>query len=125
MPAQEQPRLVAGSAFTHLNIGADVFMLRPSDYRTFIERGGTPYNRVDVSMHGWLADQWLQNPTGPYFVNIPPAMRGAPSIRWRAAEQLNPNAAPTLRTQLEAGNNPAELTGTYIPAQPTYADIAY
>jgi hypothetical protein len=123
MPANDQPRgNFAGGDFTHLNIGADVFMLRPSDYRTFIERGGAPYNRIDVSTHGWQADQWVQT---VYTANIPMAMRGAPSIRWRAAEQLNPNAIPTLRTQLEPGGNPAELTGSYIPVQPNYADIAY
>lgn len=125
MPANEQPRgnLAAGD-FTHLNIGADVFMLRATDFRTLQERGGAAYDRRDVSLHGWQADQWVQT---VYTANVPALMRGAPSIRWRAAEQLDPSRPPTLRTQISSGANPnpAELTGSYIPAQPNYADIAY
>lgn len=123
IPVNEQPRgNPAGGEFTHQNIGADVFILRPSDFHTLVERGGAPWVRTAIDTHGWQPDQWVQT---TYTANIPPALRGAPSIRWRAAEQLNPSAPPTLRTQLEPGGNPAELTGSYIPAQPNYADIAY
>jgi hypothetical protein len=127
IPGNDQPRgNVAAGQFTHLNIGSDVFMVRPSDYRTAVERQAAgfpvPYDRRNVPYHGWQPDQWVQ---ATYTASIPVFLQGAPSIRWRAAEQLNPNAPPTLRTQFEAGGNPAELTGTYIPVQPTYADIAY
>jgi len=127
IPQNDQPRgnLVANLQ-THLNAGSDVFLLRAADYRTALERQAAglpvPYDRVNVALHGWQADTWVQT---IHAGNIPPAMRGAASIRWRAAEQFNPNAAPTLRTQLEAGNNPYELTGSYIPVQPTFADLVY
>jgi hypothetical protein len=130
IPANDQPRgNPSAGQFTHLNIGSDVFMLRPADYRTAGERAAAgfpaPYNRQNVLWHGWQPDQWVQTVFGG---NIPNILRGAPSIRWRAAEQINPNLPPTLRTQIEGGTipaNPAELTGTYIPVQPIFADIAY
>lgn len=128
IPTNEQPR-GAGGQFTHLNIGSDVFMLRPTDYRTAGERPGigfpSQYNRASVASHGWQPDLWVQN---KFPLAIPSFLQGSPSIRWRAAEQLDPNRPPTLRTQFEGGTvpaNPAELTGTYIPSQPIFADIAY
>ena len=82
-----------------------------------------PYNRQDVSLHGWQADLWVQS---VYSGNVPVAMRGAPSIRWRAAEQANPLTKPVQRTQFIApGANPADLFGSYQPQQPAFADLVY
>ncbi|HTE18749.1 MAG TPA: hypothetical protein VK689_10260, partial [Armatimonadota bacterium] len=130
-PLNEQP--FATELGTHLNSGPDVFLLRASDYRTATERaalgaanGGpppyAPYIRQLVQRHGWQPDQWVQT---KYGAGIPQALRGAPSIRWRAAEQIDPAAEPTLRTQTQGGLNPYELSGTYIPVQPNFADLVY
>lgn len=124
--ANEQPRVAAGTtALSQLNAGADVFLLRAADYLTADNRAAlgapTPYNRTLIAAHGWHPDQWVQS-------NFVPAnLQTAPSIRWRAAELLDPTKRPSLNTTFEAGlaPNPPELTGSYIPVQPTFADFAY
>ncbi len=112
-----------------LHAGADVFLLRPTDYHTATVRAAqgseVPYRRnllIDGGgpLHGWQPDLWVQ--TGGA---VPPPLRGSSSIRWRAAEALDPSKAPSLRTGLQGGPNPLELTGTYIPVQPNFADLVF
>ncbi len=93
-------------------LGGDVFLLRVNDYLRAPERGGAPYDPTSP-LHGWTTDLWIG------------ATATGPSIRWRAASQLDPGQAPTLRTSLVGGGNPAELTNSYIPVQPNYADLVY
>lgn len=136
--ANELPPGGTTSANTHWHVGADVFLLRASDYLTASDRANysltVPYSRVDVSNpssprhtaneHGWQPDQWVQQ---QFSGVIPPALRGTPSIRWRASEPGNPNQPPTVRTQFTApgGSNPNELYGSYQPSQPAFADLIY
>jgi hypothetical protein len=123
----------AGQTLPYLGVGADVFLLRSTDYMTAKQRQdagqAAPYNRTTVGLHGWRPDLWVQNPNPPYGYgnNVPPALRGAPSIRWRAAEQADSLRPPTYRTPtpMAGGNNPLELAGTYVPVQPNYADLVY
>jgi hypothetical protein len=134
-PMNEQPGLDATTPMTqelnrNLHVGSDVFLLRSAHYTTATERlllgAPAPYNRANVLFHGWRPDQWVQT---RFAGAVPAALQGAPSIRWRAAEALDPAATPTLRTQLQTLpsplNNPHELTGSYIPVQPNYADLVY
>ena len=121
-----------GSPGRLAHAGADVFLLRPADYFTATERaaiGANPaYDRVNIVdasgriLHGWRPDLWVQT---LFSAAVPAALKGNPSIRWRAAEQLNPAAAPTLRTPFVGGVNPLELTGSYVPVQPNYADVVF
>ncbi|MFN3648088.1 MAG: hypothetical protein ACK47B_00800 [Armatimonadota bacterium] len=78
-------------------IGSDVFILQPADFATPELRGGQPYDPVNVAMHGWRPDRLVQANSNP-------------SIRWRAAE-------------VTAANQPPSLAGSYVPIQPTYADV--
>ncbi|HEU4752306.1 MAG TPA: hypothetical protein VFU47_04285 [Armatimonadota bacterium] len=115
-PANQLPNPMAP---TNLYAGADVFLLRSEQYLTSLERGGAPYNRAAPATHGWKPEQWAQGA-------LPPALKGPSCIRWRAAESLDPTKPPTLRTQIgTVGSNPYELSGTYIPSQPNYADVVY
>lgn len=129
-PANDQPLPDPTDTrpFKHLDAGADVFLLRSIDYRTANDRNalGMPvrYNRVLVQTHGWRPDLWVQQsfaavPFGPT------GLRGSPSVRWRAADLLNPGGRPSLRTQTDTGLNPYELTGTYVPLQPNFADLVF
>jgi len=130
-PANQVPLLAGATQGFHLHAGADVFLLRATDYRTAQERGlagqPTAYSRFNLAdstgpLHGWIADIWVQA-----FPAYPPVMKAAPSIRWRAAEQLQVAGSPTLRVVDPAGSgtNPYELTGSYLPVQPNYADLVY
>lgn len=109
-------------------LGPDVFLLRAGDYRTALERQASglpvPYdprnNRILVppqNNHGWQRDAY-----------VPPPSALAPSIVWRAAEQLNPGARPGQRPALDPNPllfNPVELTGSYVPVQPNYAELVF
>jgi hypothetical protein len=126
-PANDQPP-AGTNAFHHWRVGADVFLLRSSDYMTAAERSaaGLPanYDRVTVATHGWQPDLWVQT---QYGAAVPPRLQGAPSIRWRASEPPDPRQPPTLRTQFIAppAGNPNDLYGSYQPSQPNFADLVY
>lgn len=100
-------------------LGADVFMLRSSDFTTATERAlagqPVPYDRANLPLHGWRPDLFAQ----------PGPIRQAPSIRWRAGQQIDEDLPPTLRTAVVAGTNPTELRGSYQPVQPSDADIVF
>jgi len=127
-PSNDQPPGGATNAFHHWRVGADVFLLRSSDYMTALERQAAgaagPYDRIDVSFHGWQPDLWVQSQFGGV---VPPRLQGAPSIRWRASEPPDPRAPPTLRTQFISppAGNPNDLFGSYQPSQPNFADMVY
>lgn len=120
------PAVAATSAFRQLFAGGDVFLLRATDYRPAQERGGAPYDRANLmlagnNLHGWQPDLWVQS---VFAANVPPAFRGAPSIRWRAAEALDTTQPPYRPLQLGGvAGSPYELTGTYLPVSPAYADL--
>lgn len=114
------PGFLTGSpVFGNLHAGADVFLLNPADYVTPAEpNGNVPYNFVDVATHGWVPDLWLRLNGA-----VPALLRSRPSsIRWRAAEQVDATKAPTPQ---DLTGNPNELTGTYLPIQPNYADLVF
>jgi hypothetical protein len=127
-PSNDQPPGGISNAFNHWRVGADVFLLRSSDYMTAAERqaAGAPpaYDRVTVATHGWQPDLWVQTQFGGV---VPPRLQGAPSIRWRASEPPDPRQPPTLRTQFIAppAGNPNDLYGSYQPSQPNFADMVY
>lgn len=126
--ANDLPQSGATNAFYHWRVGADVFLLRGTDYLTAMERTArslpAAYNRVDVASHGWQPDLWVQTTFGS---TVPVALQGAPSIRWRASEPANPLAPPAQRTQFIAppAANPSDLFGSYQPSQPAFADLVY
>ena len=143
-PANEQPVLSAGGI--HQHAGADVFLLRASDFMTVRDRiaAGVQgpevlYNRArllssnGIPLHGWMPDRWVQSVhsgTVPNGFKGPNGAQVAPSINWRAADLLNPMGRPTLRSPLPAGNpmalpNSYELNNSYVPQQPSYADVVY
>jgi hypothetical protein len=122
-PQNELPAAPGSGIERLVHAGADVLLLQPGDFRTALERGGALYDRSLIAQHGWRPDRWVQALFGGAVTGA--GLNGPPSIRWRAAEQFNIDAAPTLRGPLESGNNPLELTGTYNPVQPTYADLVY
>jgi hypothetical protein len=128
----------ASNVNSHWHIGADVFLLRASDYLTASDRQANsltvPYLRYDGSNpanprhtaqeHGWQPDTWVQTVFGGA---VPVTLQGSPSIRWRASEPANPRQAPTQRTQFIAppAGNPSDLYGSYQPSQPAFADLVY
>jgi len=129
----------ASNANSHWHMGADVFLLRASDYLTASDRQANsltvPYLRVDLTNpsaprhsaqeHGWQPDQWVQG-----FAGVPNSLKGTPSIRWRVSESADPTKAPTQRTQFTqfippGAANPSDLFGSYRPSQPAFADLVY
>ncbi|MBM3458257.1 MAG: hypothetical protein FJX77_06970, partial [Armatimonadetes bacterium] len=107
-PANEAPP-VPNLGFRHQDVGSDVFLLRSLDYNTVDERrllGQTApfnYRRNQVVFHGWRPDVWVQQ-TFPIQFQAGGAaqlLAGASSIRWRAAEPVNPFAIPGRRVQIE------------------------
>jgi len=116
--------------FRQRYLGPDVFLLQPLDYLTARERpGNSPYNRRDLvdsggnPLHGWRPDAWVQATAGG---SIPSKLKGTPSIRWRAAEQVDSKSSPFRASQTGGiGGSPVELTGTYLPVQPSFADLVY
>ncbi|MGV3721279.1 MAG: hypothetical protein ACO1SX_10265, partial [Actinomycetota bacterium] len=129
-PANDQPP-AGTNAFHHWRVGADVFLLRSSDYMTAAERSAAGLSpsydqatRINVATHGWQPDLWVQTQFGGA---VPPRLQGAPSIRWRASEPPDARQPPTLRTQFIAppAGNPNDLYGSYQPSQPNFADMVY
>ncbi len=119
MPGNDLPLSVDPSQPTvaPLRYQPDVFLLRSVDYLTARDRGGQPYDIANTLTHGWRPDAWVQAAGG----NVPALLQGPPSIRWRAAEALDPSRPPTPRVL----GNPNELTGSYNPVQPSFADVVY
>ena len=138
-PANENPPN-PGLGFRHRDVGADVLLLRSLDYTTVEERralGQTaPFNfrRNQVVFHGWRPDVWVQQTFPALFQPGGSAqlLVGGSSIRWRAAEALNPFAIPGKRVQADTNPmgspttlNPYDLSNSYIPAQPAFAELLY
>jgi hypothetical protein len=140
-PANEQP-VTQGTALSHVHAGADVFILRNADFLTASERLAlqlpVQYDPLQVALHGWHPDLWIQTATGPninYKQNFDqsvanfPWLAGAPSIRWRASSLYDTFSVPTLLSPLGNGTatnpNAYELSGSYNPVQPNYADLVY
>lgn len=119
MPSSDQP-LNGGPPSLQGIYQPDVFLLRAADYLTAGERGGAAYDITNTLTHGWRPDTWVAVQNGGA---IPPILQGPPSIRWRAAETLDPTAPPSPRSA--PNGNPNELTGSYAPVQPAYADVVY
>jgi hypothetical protein len=134
------------SAFRQHQAGADVFLLRASDYLTATDRAainqGLPltYDRrvglafasggVNYPLHGWKPEFWVQQAfpaaldpsAGAYKL-----FAGGPSLRWRAAETLD-RARPFRRSPFApagGADSPYDLTGSYVPVQPAFADLVY
>jgi hypothetical protein len=90
-------------------LGGDIFTLRASDYNPAAPGGG------------WAPDRWVQIGAG-----VPQNQQRSPSITWRAPAPLNPALPPNANRQLSgAVYNPLELGGTYVPEQPTFADLVF
>jgi hypothetical protein len=127
-----------GPSYRHQNVGADIFLLRPIDYRTAKQRqlqgSPVPYNRTALidgarrPLHGWQPDLWVQEVFAGLFASGSPAenLAGAPSIRWHASEPINVLGVPNQRIQIDPNipaGNPYELSNSYLPIQPSFADL--